>query len=186
MRVADERVRWEPDEQLIPSVLAGSGRKMCDLGASDRSWVVAGLTLIGLTAEDIADRMGCSLRLVRSIRAEDMTRVCGRMQAESQNFGDELRLLASTVKSQSATIVELRSELSRVRGKLSRVLDAHVGVRRCGKCESVMSGYNLYVHNGKEFCRSCHRDRQQRYRDSQGFVEVLPGVVAVRVTMQSG
>jgi hypothetical protein len=177
--VTDDRVRWDPDEQLIPSVLAGSGRKMSQLGSSDRSWVVAGLTLAGLTAEDIADRMDCSLRLVRSIRAEDMTRVCARMQSESQNFGDELRLLVSANRAQALTIVELQSELVRAREKLGRVLDARMGQRRCGKCDSAMTGYNLYVHNGKEFCRECHRRRQQAYRDAQSFVQVLPGVVVV-------
>ena len=177
--MADERVRWSPDEQLVASVLAGSGRKMSQLGSSDRSWVVAGLTLAGLTAEDIADRMDCSLRLVRSIRAEDMTRVCSIMQQESLAFANEMRLLRSENRAAVSVIGELREELGRVRGKLSRLVDARVGVKRCGKCDSVMDRYNAYVHNGKEFCRTCHRRRQQAYRDAQCFVEVLPGVVAV-------
>ncbi len=153
---------------------------MSQLGVSDRCWVVAGLTLAGLTAEDIADRMGCSLRLVRSIRAEDMTRVCSQMQSESANFANELRLAKSEARQLAKTVEELSSELVRTKSKLDRLLDAHItGVRSCGRCGSPMQGYNVYVHNGKEFCRECHRRRQQRYRDAQGFVVVWPGVVAV-------
>lgn len=177
--VTDDRSRWVPDEQLIPSVLAGSGKKMSELGSSDRSWVVAGLTLAGLTAEDIADRMGCSLRLVRSIRAEDMTRVCALMQQESAAFANELRLSRSEAGNQGRRVNELRVELGRTREKLDRLLDAHItGVKSCGRCSSPMDRYNSYVHNGKEFCRNCHRRRQQQYRDAQSFVQVLPGVVA--------
>ena len=69
--------RWEPDEQLVPAVLASvRGYSMAALSFPDRCWVVAGLTLAGLTAEEIAERLACSLRLVRSLRAEDMTQVC--------------------------------------------------------------------------------------------------------------
>jgi hypothetical protein len=42
-----------------------------------------------------------------------------------------------------------------------------------------MQGYNLYEHGGKQFCRECHRRRQQQYRDSRGLEQVLPGVVAL-------
>lgn len=179
-RVADERIRWVPDEQLIPSVLAGSGRRMSELECSDRSWVVAGLTLAGLTAEDIADRLGCSLRLVRSIRAEDMTRVCSSMQQESAAFTGEMRMLRAEVVSKSRQVAALSAELERTRGKLDRLIDAHItGARPCGKCGTPMQGYNLYEHGGKQFCRECHRRRQQQYRDSRGLVSVLPGVVAL-------
>jgi len=152
---------------------------MSELESSDRSWVVAGLTLAGLTAEDIADRMGCSLRLVRSIRAEDMTRVCSMMQQESAAFANEVRLARSEATTQARVVGELREELGRTKSKLDRVLDAHItGVKSCGRCGSPMDRYNAYVHNGKEFCRNCHRRRQQQYRDAQSFVQVLPGVVA--------
>lgn len=168
-----------PDEQLVPAVLAGTSRKMSQLCSSDRSWVVAGLTLAGLTAEDIADRLSCSLRLVRSIRAEDMTQVCVQMQSETDNFANELRLSRASNAAQTARIAELSSELDRVKAKLCRVLDAHMGVKKCGRCETPMTGYNVYTHDatGKDFCRECHRRRQQQYRDSRQFIAVLPGVV---------
>lgn len=175
-----ERTRWMPDEQLVASVLAGSGRKMSQLESSDRSWVVAGLTLAGLTAEDIADRLGCSLRLVRSIRAEDMTQVCVQMQTETANFTSELRLARSQIRSQALTIEQLQAELKRTKAKLDRLVDAHlIGARNCGRCGTPMTGYNVYVHRptGKEFCRECHRRRQQAYRDANLFQTVLPGVV---------
>lgn len=162
--------RWKPDEQLVPAILAGSGRKMSQLQTPDRCWAVAGLTLAGLTAEEIADRMDCSLRLVRSIRAEDMTQVCTYSQRESRTFTDEIRMAHSELTQQSQFIGELKGELERTKGKLDRLIDAHiVGAKPCGRCGSPMGGYNLYVHpkSGKHFCRSCRRDRQQEYRDGR-------------------
>lgn len=178
--VTTDRIRWMPDEQMVASVLAGSGRKMAQLNSSDRSWVVAGLTLAGLTAEDIADRLDCSLRLVRSIRAEDMTQVCVHMQTETTNFTNELRLARTEIKNQASVIATLEIDLGRTKAKLDRMIDAHiVGSKVCGRCSSAMIGYNLYIHKptGKEFCRECHRRRQQSYRDANLFQVVLPKVV---------
>lgn len=125
--------------------------------------------MAGLTAEDIADRMDCSLRLVRSIRAEPMTQVCVHMQNESRNFFDELRLSRSEVAQAHQNIAALKTELARTRGKLDRLLDAHItGTKVCGKCGTPMSGYNVYTQpaTGKQFCRECHRRRQQKYREA--------------------
>lgn len=160
--------RWTPDAQLIPSVLAGSGRKMCELSEADRAWVVAGLTVAGHTAEDIADRLGCSLRLVRSIRAKDMTQVCVAAQAETRTFVDELHLARSEMRSAKQALGECELDLARTREQLNRLIDAHItGTRICGKCGTPMSGYNLYTHgtSGKQFCRECHRRRQADYRE---------------------
>jgi hypothetical protein len=157
--------RWEPDEQLVAAVLAGSNRTMADLSAPDRCWLVAGLTLARLTAEDIADRMSCSLRLVRTIRAEDMTQVCLRMQEETEHFTDELRLARSEHKAALASVAAITGERDRLRLRLDRLLDAHaVGAVPCPKCGTPVAGYNAYTWRQRKFCRECHRRRQASYR----------------------
>lgn len=178
--VADlDRRRWEPDLQLIPAVLAGGGRKMSQLDTPDRCWVVAGLTVAGLTAEEIADRLDCSLRLVRSIRAEDMTAVCTYVQTESKNFTDELRLSVSQARQTATRLSQVEAELARTKGKLDRMIDAHiVGAKCCPKCSTPMTGYNLYVWNGKDYCRECHRQRSKLHRDRRREYAGLPFTVA--------
>jgi hypothetical protein len=157
--------RWEPDEQLVPAVLAGSPQTMADLSTPDRCWLVAGLTLARLTAEDIADRMRCSLRLVRTIRAEDMTQVCLRMQQETHTFTDEIRLARSEHRAAVASVAALTAERDRLRAQIDRMLDAHMlGEPPCRGCGTSMTGYNVYVHRTRRFCRECHRQRQARYR----------------------
>lgn len=51
--------RWCPDPQMIEAVLAvpKSFVPMTQLPLQDRAWLVSGLTLAGLTADQIADRM---------------------------------------------------------------------------------------------------------------------------------
>lgn len=184
------RTRWAPDEQLVPAILASGKRVdgMKQLDGPDRCWVVAGLTVAGLTAEDIADRLDCSLRLVRSIRAEDMTQVCVIMARESRNFADELRLARADAKAKTQELDETNAELVRTKGQLSRLIDAQiVGARLCGKCGTPMVGYNVYVHKktGKEYCRECHRRRQQNYRDERkiGPAQIDGGGLAGKLTL---
>ena len=48
------------------------GCSIKDLSDADRAWAVVRLSEMGWTAQDIADRMGCSLRLIRNIKAEPL------------------------------------------------------------------------------------------------------------------
>ncbi|SKX80854.1 Uncharacterised protein [Mycobacteroides abscessus subsp. bolletii] len=156
-----------PDDQLIAAVLAGNLRRMESLEIPDRCWLVSGLTLAGLTAEEIADRTSCSLRLVRSIRAMEFSTICTLMQKDANNFADELRLAHGELKAKDHELDELRAELERTKGKLDRMIDEKiVGFRLCENGH-VMDKYNSYVQEktGKTFCRACARDKQQQFRD---------------------
>lgn len=163
----------------MPAILAGSTRKMSQLDSPDRCWAVAGLTLAGLTAEDIADRMDCSLRLVRSIRAEDMTQVCSYSQVESKAFDGEMRLLRAGRRSDAVHIEALEAELERTRAKLDNLIDARVvGSKICGRCHTPMTGYNLYVWKGREYCRECHRTNQKIHREVKSLAKDAPFALA--------
>ena len=166
-QVPEQRVRWEPDDQLIAAVRCGNGsRRMADLEDADRSWVVAGLTLSGMTAEDIADRLSCSLRLVRSVRAADMTQVCLIYQREAQAFANQMALAASDTRVLRRDLDDMTGERDRLRGQLDRVLDARlVGqpVDTCGRGH-LMTDWNTYWHGGRRWCRECHAERQRDYR----------------------
>ena len=154
---------WEPDEQLVPAVLSRTtAARMSELGAPDRCWVVAGLTLAGLTAEDIADRLSCSLRLVRSLRAEPMTAVCSRMQTESSHFADELRLARSEQRHSALLLAAAELEVTRLRAQVGRMIRADHP--RCSRGHDMSNPYNRYEHQGRTFCRECHRERQATYR----------------------
>lgn len=63
---------WTPDDNLVATAQAGKVA-VKTLGCEDRSWVVAGLTARGITADDAAKLLGCSLRLIRQIRAHPLT-----------------------------------------------------------------------------------------------------------------
>jgi hypothetical protein len=136
---------------------------MADLSVPDRCWLVAGLTLARLTADDIADRMRCSLRLVRTIRAEDMTQVCLRIQQETEHFTDELRLARSEHRAAITALESMTRERDRLRGQLDRLLDAHLA-GDCPRCGTPVAGYNAYTWRGRTFCRECHRRRNLAYR----------------------
>jgi hypothetical protein len=156
--------RWEPDGQLVAAVLSSPrARRMANLPAPDRCWVVAGLTLAGLTAKDIAERLGCSLRLVRSIRAEPMTQVCLLMQRESRNFSDELRLKQSEHQVTRHHLSDVTAAADRYKRQLDNVLDKiMIGepVTTCRKCNTPMDKWNTYEHRGKRWCRECRRVRE--------------------------
>jgi hypothetical protein len=165
--------RWIPDEQLVPAVLAGScTRRMHDLCDADRAWAVAGMGAMGCTAEEIASRLGCSLRLVRTIRAWPMTQVCTYALTETRNFTDELRLRDSALAGLRGRVEAVLSENLALRSQRDNLIAAAaVHARLCGKCGEPLAGYNLYVCRGKKYCRACGRRRaaeaRARRRDQQ-------------------
>ena len=65
---------WAPDDNLITCAQAGQ-LHIRNLTLEDRAWIVAGLTARGVTAEDTATMLRCSLRLIKQIRAHPMTAV---------------------------------------------------------------------------------------------------------------
>lgn len=166
--------RWEPDAQMVAAVLSmpKASRKMTELSDADRSWLVAGLTLAGVTAQDIADRLSCSLRLVRAIRAEDMTQVCVVAQRETRELGDELRSERCDHAVTRRSLAESEQENARLRMQLDQLVDAlQVGELVKFRCGHPRVKYNVYSHGGKDYCRSCRREYQANRRKASAPVQ---------------
>lgn len=162
--------RWEPDGQLVAAVLSTpkAARKMADLPDPDRVWVVAGLTLAGMTAKDIAARLGCSLRLVRSIRALEMTQVCVWAQAQLRAADAERRAERCEKQVAQLQLASTRVELARVRSHMAELFDKFVEgdrVETFRTCGHPKLNWNVYRHKGREYCRECNRDRAGQYRE---------------------
>ncbi|ACF34036.1 HNH endonuclease [Mycobacterium phage Neos5] len=161
--------RWEPDEHLVSAVLAaGSGRRMSEFKAHDRAWLVSGLVLHGLTAEDIADRLHCSVRLVRSIIAEPITQLCRLYRIQARAFDGEIALARSEHANMARALVEMTEERDRIKEQFDRILDARMigeEIRLCSKGH-LMDRWNTYVHekSGKRYCRTCRREYQADFR----------------------
>ena len=148
----------EPDDQLVPAALA-SKCAMSELSGPDRCWVVAGLTLAGLTGYEIAERLSCSLRLVRTVRAEPMTRVC----LWAQTFTDELRLSRSEHRLARFALTAAEGEAARLRAQIGRLIDVRPAAV-CARAHDMTDPYNRYERDGRTWCRACHRERQATYR----------------------
>ncbi|MCV7187029.1 hypothetical protein H7I62_01840 [Mycolicibacterium thermoresistibile] len=161
--------RWEPDEQLVAAVMSSpkASRRMTELADPDRCWLVAGLTLAGMTAQDIADRTGCSLRLIRAIRAEPMTQVCVYAHQQVGALSDSLR---GEQIDHAATRLELaraRDEADRLRMQVDQLLDALTTdgrIETFPRCGHPKVRYNVYAHRGKKYCRECRRNWQAQHR----------------------
>lgn len=139
---------------------------MTALAEPDRCWVVAGLGKAGLTAEEIADRLGCSLRLVRTVRAEPLTAVCTVLLSEASAFNDELRLARSEQTRLATELAETIAECQRLRGQIDRLIPKPTGAKfpLCSAGKHPMSPTNSYRLGRRVFCRGCHADRQASYR----------------------
>lgn len=161
--------RWEPDRNIVAAVLSTpkSTRKMTDLSGPDRSWLVAGLTLSGMTAQSIADRLSCSLRLVRTIRAEDMTQVCYLAQLWEKDLLDDVRQteLQSRLARREKDAAERR--LAQLRLQFDQVLDAHLTgtLKSFPRCGHPKVEYNVYRYGKREYCRTCRADWDRENRN---------------------
>ena len=163
--------RWEPDDQMVAAVLAThkTSRRMTELSDADRAWLVAGLMLAGVTAQDIADRTGCSLRLVRAIRAEDITQMAWIAQTETGRLEGELRAERSGHALTRRELSEARAEVDRWRLQLDQIVGAAQAgaLKTFRKCGHPMVRYNTYEHGGLRFCRECNRVRKAERRSQQ-------------------
>ncbi|WP_263999414.1 hypothetical protein [Mycobacterium yunnanensis] len=156
------------DSHLVSAVMSTpkAGRAMTELAGPDRAWLVAGLTAAGVTAQDIADRLRCSLRLVRSIRADPVTQLCECILRADQVASDQAR-------SEWVDHMATRAELRRVRTEMARLqvqLDQLVAESTSGrlttfpKCRHPKTKYNVYSHGGRDHCRQCRRENKARAR----------------------
>ena len=94
---------WEPDTGVVDAILAGSATVMADLSGADRAWAVAGLVRAGLTREDIADRLRCSVRLVHAVATSPATAVCSYLMDREDVWSDENRLAAVEIRVRAST-----------------------------------------------------------------------------------
>lgn len=161
--------RWAPDELLIPAVLAGSRTTMADLSGADRAWVVVGLYYDeGLTAEAIADRLDCSVRLVRSIAADATGQVMRAYREHVENAAMTHRMTDGEVRRLSRALADAQAEAARMQAQRDRMLASMMaGGPVFPKCGHAKTKYNTYRHSrtGKESCRQCHADAQAAYRE---------------------
>lgn len=113
---------WQPDDNLITAAQAGQ-LHIRNLSCEDRSWVVAGLTARGVTAEDTATMLRCSLRLIKQIRANPMTAVSLYAQTIAVEV-ETARIHAKTTKRAHAYELEdLRMTAERYKKQRDDLID---------------------------------------------------------------
>lgn len=156
---------WAPDEQLIDALLAGSPTTMADLSAHDRAWAVAGMKLRGMTAEQIKERLGCSLRLVRAIAAEPGACMAKLYMIEREAFADTYRMTDAEIRRLARALAEAERDRDRAIAERNRLIERQLGGPAFPKCGHPRTRYNTYKapKTGKESCRRCHADAQARY-----------------------
>jgi hypothetical protein len=170
MTAPSDAETWAPDEGLVPALLAGSPTVMDDLSPCDRAWAVAVMKLDGMTAEEIRERLGCSLRLVRQIASEPGAIMAKLYLIEREAFGDTLRMYQAEVARLDRERAEQASAATRYKAQLDRLLDRMM-TGETGpifhKCGHPKTRYNTYraPKTGKESCRMCHADAQRRYEE---------------------
>ncbi|QPX62189.1 HNH endonuclease [Mycobacterium phage Indlovu] len=164
----EDTERWSPDDLLIPAVLAGSRTTMADLSGADRAWVVVGLYYDeGLTAEAIADRLDCSVRLVRAIAADATGQVMRAYRELVENGDMTHRMVQSEVARLARELTEAQQAAVRYAAQRDRLLaQVMAGGPTFPKCGHAKTKYNTYRHpsTGKESCRTCHAEAQAAYR----------------------
>jgi hypothetical protein len=118
-----------------------------------------------MTAEHIAELLGCSLRTVWVVRGDPITAVINCFQQQAECYQQEARLLRSELARMTAERDQAVTSAARLRTHLVRVTapkDA-TGVPVCANGHP-LTAYNCYEHGGRRFCRECRRLIQADYR----------------------
>lgn len=108
---------WQPDEGLVEKVRTG-GASIKDLSDADRTWVVIVLLSHGWTAQDVADRLHCSLRLIRNIRADPLAAVALYALGLERALGAERAVRALEARFSAQRDAEAMAESIRLRRQL--------------------------------------------------------------------
>lgn len=122
---------WIPDDGLVEKVrLIGYPIKDLpeDTKEIDRMWIVVGLSALGWTAQEIADRMDCSLRLIRNIKADQpayaMATYAFSLRSQILAIAGTCRIEVSSMRhqliAQSAQIDQLHKQRSDLVYQLQR------------------------------------------------------------------
>lgn len=136
---------WEPDPHLIPAATDGRlhATKMSE---PDRAYVVAVLTRRGESADRIADRLHCSARLVKRIRAEPLTQQIRRAEhAEEQ-------LKAAVSRAESCTELRHREQqladdaTTRIRTQLDELVEQLRRTRHALDTARAQQTMNVHLH----------------------------------------
>lgn len=167
---AEVLTAWRPDAQLVAAVLAKPRHHSELASKTDKCWVVAGLTADGMVAEDIADRLKCSLRLIRTLIADPRTKVFRMYLAAMEASVQELALVQHELRTTTIALDQRTAELARMTAQRNRLIDmAAVGepIKLCRRGQHIMDRYNTYEHpaTGKRSCRTCRREAKARSRN---------------------
>lgn len=175
---------WRPDELLVPALLAGSRTSLDDLNGCDRAWVVVVMTDDeGMTAEEIADRLDCAVRTVRTMLAGPEVALCRLYRAEVEAFTRTLDMTGGEVSRLTAALVTAEAECSRIKVQRDRLLGVALAERagETHRCGCAVTRYNTYVDpRGKRQCREHRRLAVARHRAKaklvgEGVVDQLAG-----------
>lgn len=127
--VEDER--WQPDEVLALTVRTRC-LEMRELSEPDRSWVVASLTVQGWTVAAIADRLKCSLRLVQTIKTQNMTRVAVYALELARELANERSLRQIEAASAAVQSAAQQKTIARLSQQRDALLGALAAARQIG------------------------------------------------------
>lgn len=164
--------KWQPDELLVPAILAGNRFITWDaMSAADRAWVALQLKDAGRTAEYTAEALSCSVRTVRAAISDDLGQVMRRYMDTAEHFDREHQMAHGEVQRLARTLAEAERDRDRYLGERNRMIDRAVSgeggpVFSCG-CPQTR--YNTYVSpkTGKRGCRHHRTLAQRRYRERQ-------------------
>lgn len=112
-------VRWVPDVVLPEAVIAGRVR-LADMASEDACYVVAELSRRGESVQQIADRLGCTPRHAKRIRAQALTQALGQWAVADEAAEVAGRRLVAERRAHRLEVAALRASLADVRGELAR------------------------------------------------------------------
>lgn len=136
---------WTPDPMLAAAARAG-GVRLLDLEPVDRCWLVASLTVEGLTAEEIAARTGCRLRKIRYVRADPLTTMMTNWLVAQAQADAAAQRADALDRWCTTTIARCEQTSSKTREQLASAVDQIRELRaRCREHQHRVAVYQKYL-----------------------------------------
>jgi hypothetical protein len=130
---------------MLAAAARAGGVRLLDLDDTDRCWLVASLTVAGMTAEEIAARTGCRSRKVKYVRAEPMTQMMTRYLVAQAQADEAAQRVEALDRWCETTVAQCEQGSTRTRAQLDAAVDQIRALRdRCREQQHRAETYRKY------------------------------------------
>lgn len=125
--------RWQPDENLVPSILTARTHQWATLTPTERAYTIAHLDHTGRTTEQIADLLHCHPDTITHARRDPAHHLAAWAVHAEHHAREAARKAANTIRAHNHAQNQANAEIHRLRTQRNHLIDQLAACRTTAK-----------------------------------------------------